>query len=130
LRTFPKDAQSWFLLGKLLRTGSNLSQAEDALRKAISLNPNPPHFWLELAQVLDGLGMGSEATEIRQQIIVKAKDLDISSLQATIEASRDENSLVSVSPCISCSHYTYYGCSKKEQCSKLIEWRDSILHQK
>lgn len=130
LRTFPKDAQSWYLLGKLLRTGSKLEPAEKALRKAISLNPKPPHFWLELARVLDDLGTSSEATQIRQQLITKAKDLDVSSLQATIEASREENSLVSVSPCISCSYYTYYGCSKKGQCLKLKEWHDSVLHPK
>jgi tetratricopeptide (TPR) repeat protein len=130
LRTFPKDAQSWFLLGKLLRTGSKLEPAEDALRKAISINPTPPHFWLELARVLDDRGVSSEATSIRQQLVTKAKDLDVSSLKATIETSKLKDSLVSVSPCISCSHYTYYGCSKKEQCSELKEWRSSIIHPK
>lgn len=130
LRTFPKDAQTWYRLGKLLRTGSKLKSAEDALRKAISINPSPPHFWLELARVLDDLGVSSEATNIRQRLVTKAKDLDVSSLRATIEASKMKDSLVSVSPCISCSHYTYYGCSKKELCSELKEWRASVIHPK
>jgi predicted Zn-dependent protease len=130
LRTFPKDAQSWFLLGKLLRTGEKLKPAEDALRKAISINPAPPHFWLELARVLDDLGIDSEATNIRHQLVEKAKVLDLSSLKATIEASKTKDSLVAVSPCISCSHYTYYGCNKRDQCSELREWRSSVLHPK
>jgi cytochrome c-type biogenesis protein CcmH/NrfG len=130
LRAFPKDAQSWYLLGKLLRTGSKLRPAEDALRTAISINPSPPHFWLELAKVLDDLGASSEATAIRQRIVAKAKELDVSSLQAALKASKKESSLVAVSPCISCQHYTYYGCSKKGHCLKLKEWRDSVLHPK
>ena len=128
LKTFPKDAQSWFLLGKLLQSNSKLRLAEDALRKAISINPSPPHFWLELANVLDELGVNSEATDIRQELVAKAKEVDVSSLHGALQASRKENSLVSVSPCISCSYYTYYGCRKKEQCSELIEWREKILH--
>jgi tetratricopeptide (TPR) repeat protein len=130
LQTFPKDAQSWFLLGKLLRTNSKLRPAEEALRKAISINPSPPHFWLELAGVLDELGLDSEATDIRQKIVAKAREVDVSSLRGALQASRKENSLVSVSPCISCSHYTYYGCRKRGECSELKQWRDSILHPK
>jgi cytochrome c-type biogenesis protein CcmH/NrfG len=84
LKAFPKDAQSWFLLGKLLRTSSKLKPAEDALRKAISINPSPPHFWLELANVLDELGANSKATDIRQKLVAKAKEVDVSSLHGAL----------------------------------------------
>jgi hypothetical protein len=32
-----------------------------------------------------------------------------------------------VSPCVSCEHYTYYGCSKGQSCDALLNWRASLL---
>ncbi|MCK4566652.1 MAG: tetratricopeptide repeat protein, partial [Candidatus Thorarchaeota archaeon] len=61
LKTFPRDAQSWYSLGTLLRSVDRLEEAESSLRRAISLNPGPTHFWDELARVLMNMGRIEEA---------------------------------------------------------------------
>ncbi|MFX1416557.1 MAG: tetratricopeptide repeat protein, partial [Promethearchaeota archaeon] len=56
LSAFPRDSQSWYSLGCYLHSIGRLKEAEEALRKAISLNPQPPHFWRELESILTSLG--------------------------------------------------------------------------
>ncbi|NHJ12822.1 MAG: tetratricopeptide repeat protein [Candidatus Thorarchaeota archaeon] len=98
LAAFPRDANSWYLLGKHLSSRGRHEEAEMALRKAISLNPKPSHFWSELERVLMDLG-ASAGTE------------------------SPSDGFDDVSPCISCPEYTYYGCSRGQQCDVLLRWR-------
>jgi len=64
LKTFPRDAQSWYSLGALLRSSGRLEEAESTLRRAISLNPRPTHFWEELARALMDLGRIEDAYQL------------------------------------------------------------------
>lgn len=44
-------AASWFSLGKTLRESRNLPQAEEALRRALQINPNNSDYSVELAEI-------------------------------------------------------------------------------
>ena len=122
LRTFPRDAQSWYTLGFLLRSTGNLEEAENTLRRAISLNPGPTHFWDELARVLMDMGRIQEAYQLydggkRRASDSLKKDLeDLRKIDCNAEANE-------TSPCISCPDYSYYGCSKGGTCSMILQWR-------
>ncbi len=98
IATFPRDANAWFLLGKFLSSRGRHDEAEMALRKALSLNPKPTHFWKELERILMDQGRS-----------------------AGMSSSSD--GFDDVSPCVSCPDYTYYGCSKGQQCNTLLKWR-------
>lgn len=123
LRTFPRDSQSWFLLGKYLRSVGRLEEAEEALRKAISFNPGPSHFWEELTRTLMDMGRLEEAYHLYDSGTRSAsssikKELDkMMKLEEKIE-DNDETS-----PCISCKDYSYYGCSKGGTCESIFQWR-------
>jgi len=101
LATFPNDANAWYLLGKYLSSQGRHDEAEMAIRKALSLNPKPTQFWSELERVLMDQGRSAGA-----------------------ESSSD--GIDDVSPCVSCEDYTYYGCSRGQQCNKLLKWRAVI----
>ena len=120
LRTFPRDAFAWFMLGKYLREHERYAEAEQALRKAVSINPGPSRFWEELAEALTDLGRLDEAYALADSLRTgsKAKPGDLEKLKE-IEQTIDESS----SPCVSCEHYTYYGCSRGQSCEALIQWR-------
>ncbi len=127
LKTFPRDAQSWYFLGSLLRSHGNLEEAESSLRKAISLNPGPTHFWDELARTLMDMGRIEEAYHLYDSGIGRAsssvkKELDkFKQLESKIDAEE-------TSPCISCTDYSYYGCSKGKTCDAIIQWRSRAQH--
>ncbi|TFH05755.1 MAG: tetratricopeptide repeat protein [Candidatus Thorarchaeota archaeon] len=122
LKTFPRDAQSWYSLGSLLRSTGNLEEAESSLRRAISLNPGPTHFWDELARILMDLGRIEEAYQLydggtRRASASIRKDIDdLRQLERKIDAE-------DTTPCISCYDYSYYGCSKGGSCSMILQWR-------
>ncbi|MBN2230549.1 MAG: tetratricopeptide repeat protein [Candidatus Thorarchaeota archaeon] len=128
LRTFPRDAQSWYSLGAYLRLVGRFNEAEDVLRRAISLNPGPSHFWEELARTLMDLGRIDEAYQIydsstrgRSSITKEIQELK------QMESSRTHD-IDDTSPCISCKDYTYYGCSKGGTCDAIIRWRSRAQH--
>ena len=126
LRTFPRDAQSWFSLGAYLRSVKRLEEAEEALRKAISLNPGPIHFWEELTRTLMDMGRLEEAYHLYDS----GRRIASSSLKKELEKMRQLEKTVDdsdeTSPCISCKDYSYYGCSKGGMCGSIIEWRIKI----
>jgi tetratricopeptide (TPR) repeat protein len=122
LKTFPRDAQSWYSLGSLLRIAGNLEEAEAALRKAISLNPSPTHFWEELARILMDTGRIEDAYHLY--------DGSIRCASASIKKALDDHRKIdhhldtdSTSPCVACPDYSYYGCSKGGTCSTILQWR-------
>lgn len=126
LRTFPRDAQSWFSLGAYLRSVGRLKEAEEALRKAISLNPGPIHFWEELARILMDMGRFEEAYNLYDS----GKRTASSSIKTDFEKMRMLEKKVDgcdeTSPCISCKDYSYYGCSKGGTCESILQWRLKI----
>lgn len=127
LKTFPRDAQSWYSLGTLLRSGDRLEEAESSLRRAISLNPGPTHFWDELARVLMDMGRIEEA----YQLYDGGARGSSASLKKEIEGLRQLERKVDdeeTSPCISCPDYSYYGCSKGQTCEAIIRWRSRAQH--
>ena len=127
LKTFPRDAQSWYSLGSLLRSTGNLEEAESSLRKAISLNPRPTHFWDELARLLMDTGRIEEAYQLydggtRHASASVRKELeDLRQLERKIDAEE-------TAPCINCADYSYYGCSKGNTCDAIIRWRSRAQH--
>lgn len=127
LRTFPRDAQTWYKLGFYLRSVKRLEEAEEALRKAISLNPGPTHFHEELTRTLIELGKLDEAYQLcdsqRQSTVSSLRD-EIQEFREIERVVDDETDLVS--PCIACPEYTYYGCSSRGVCESIIHWRARI----
>ena len=127
LKTFPRDAQSWYTLGSLLRSSGNFEEAESSLRRAISLNPGPTHFWDELARTLMDMGRIEEAYQLydggtkRASSSIKKELEDLRQLERKIDAEE-------TSPCISCTDYSYYGCSKGKSCDAIIRWRSRAQH--
>lgn len=127
LKTFPRDAQSWYSLGSLLRSTGNFDEAEASLRKAISLNPGPIHFWDELARILMDMGRIEEAYQLydggtrRASASIKKELKDLQQ----IEHNMDEEE---TAPCVSCPDYSYYGCSKGNTCEAIIRWRSRAQH--
>ena len=125
LKTFPRDAQSWYSLGTLLRSGDRLEEAESSLRRAISLNPGPTHFWDELARILMDMGRIEEAYQLydggaRSSSASLKKELqELKQLERKVDAEE-------TSPCISCPDYSYYGCSKGRSCSMILQWRARV----
>ena len=127
LKTFPRDAQSWYSLGSLLRSAGNLEEAESSLRKAISLNPGPIHFWDELARILMDQGRIEEAYQLydggtrRVSASIKKELQDLRKIESKVD--EDETA-----PCVSCPDYSYYGCSKGKTCDAIIRWRARAQH--
>jgi tetratricopeptide (TPR) repeat protein len=127
LRTFPRDAQTWCTLGSYLHSMGRLEEAEDALRKAISLNPGPAHFHEKLGLILMALGRLDEAYRFldhRRSGSTDTLNGEVNSLRE-IEKSVDEEVNV-VSPCVECPDYSYYGCSKGGACESVQLWRSKI----
>jgi tetratricopeptide (TPR) repeat protein len=127
LRTFPRDAQTWCTLGSYLRSMGRLEEAEEALRKAISLNPGPTHFREELGLILMALGRLDEAYRYLDHRRAESTDSlsgEVDSLRA-IERAVDEEVNV-ISPCVDCPDYSYYGCSKGGTCESVLQWRSKI----
>ncbi len=135
ISTFPNDSHSWFLLGCVLRKQRKFKESEQALRKAVTLNPAPTVFWSELACVLQDLGhskidpeklkeLGPEHPESQQpdSLLDELKQTkDDGGLRKTEAIPRINAHLTS--PCVSCRDYTYYGCRRQEACVELIQWR-------
>ncbi|TFG32982.1 hypothetical protein EU527_09060 [Candidatus Thorarchaeota archaeon] len=130
LRTFPRDSQSWFLLGAYLRSVGLLKEAEESLRKAISINPGPTHFWEELTRTLMDMGRLEEA----YQLYDSGKRAASSSIKKELEKMRMLEQKIEdideTSPCISCKNYSYYGCSKGGICDSILQWRIRIRNLK
>jgi tetratricopeptide (TPR) repeat protein len=127
LKTFPRDAQSWYSLGVLLRSTGNLEEAESSLRRAISLNPGPIHFWDELARILMDMGRIEEAYQLYDGGTRRASTSIRKELQDFRQIERKVDEEVTV-PCISCPDYSYYGCSKGNICEAIIRWRSRAQH--
>jgi tetratricopeptide (TPR) repeat protein len=121
IATFPRDAHTWFSLGKYLNTRGRHREAEGAIRKAISLNPRPKQYWEELEEVLSILKKTGIVKEIDRRIDRLKK------LEKSVDGARPSNVASDVSPCVSCEHYTYYGCSKGQSCDALLNWRAHLL---
>ena len=121
IATFPRDAHTWFSLGKYLRTRGRHREAEGAIRKAISLNPRPKQYWVELEEVLSILKKTNIVTEIDRRIDRLKK------LEKSVKGEAPKHASSDVSPCVSCEHYTYYGCSKGQSCDLLLGWRANLL---
>jgi tetratricopeptide (TPR) repeat protein len=121
IATFPRDAHTWFSLGKYLNTRGRHREAEEAIRKAISLNPRPKQYWEELEEVLSLLKKTSIVEEIDQRIDRLKK------LEESVNGAGSSRISSDVSPCVSCEHYTYYGCSKGQSCDALLTWRAHLL---
>jgi hypothetical protein len=127
LRTFPRDAQAWFNLGSHLRSAQRFEEAEEALRKAISLNPGPAHFHQELGLILIALGRLDEA----YHYLDGRRSGASGSLSAEAESLREIDTIKTaevdvVSPCVECPAYSYYGCSKGASCELVMEWRTKV----
>jgi tetratricopeptide (TPR) repeat protein len=127
LRTFPRDAQTWCTLGSYLHSMGRLEEAEEALRKAISLNPGPTHFHEELGLILMALGRLDEAYRFLDHRRADSTD----SLSGAIDSLREIERAVDedvnvVSPCVECPDYSYYGCSKGGVCESVQLWRFKI----
>jgi len=121
IATFPRDAHTWFSLGKYLHTKGRHREAEGAIRKAISLNPQPKQYWEELEEVLSHLKKTGIVKEIDQRIDRLKK------LEESVDGAGSSRVSSEVSPCVSCEHYTYYGCSKGQSCEILLSWRAHLL---
>jgi tetratricopeptide (TPR) repeat protein len=115
LSAFPRDAQSWCNLGRHLHSIGRLKEAEAALRKAISLNPRPPHFWRELEGILTALG---RPPKDRTSDSIRDRLANLRRIEKKVDATTDD-----VSPCVSCKDYTYYGCSRGKACDLILKWR-------
>jgi tetratricopeptide (TPR) repeat protein len=124
--TFPRDAQGWFYLGSHLRRQKKYHESEAALRRALEINPNPPHIVIELALLLEEMGRTKEADEI---LSLLGRNRERFAIIKEIERSRQEGGKIEpamiTSPCIECRDYTYYGCSRNEPCAKFIVWRST-----
>ena len=121
IATFPRDAHTWYSLGKYLSTRGRHSEAEGAIRKAISLNPQPKQYWEELEEVLSLLKKTSIVKEIDRRID------RLKQLEESVDGAKTTSVSTDVSPCVSCEHYTYYGCSKGQSCDALLSWRAQLL---
>ncbi|MFW9868178.1 MAG: tetratricopeptide repeat protein [Candidatus Thorarchaeota archaeon] len=130
LATFPRDVLAWFALGKYLRSLGRLREAEEALRKAVSLNPGPIPFWEELALTLVDLGQLEEAYRICDERMRKNDDSIQKRLDELkkIERSVDTQYPEETSPCIACPEYTYYGCSRGSECDAIVRWRSAMAN--
>ncbi len=128
LATFPRDVLAWFALGRYLRSVGRLREAEDALRKAVAINPKPLPFWEELALTLVDLGRIDEAYSICDQNL-RQNDDSIQKRVAELrklERSADTRYPAETSPCVACSDYTYYGCSRGSECDAIVRWRSAM----
>ncbi|MFX0055890.1 MAG: tetratricopeptide repeat protein [Candidatus Hermodarchaeota archaeon] len=121
IATFPRDAHTWFSLGKYLSTRGRHREAEGAIRKAISLNPQPKQYWEELEEVLSVLRQTTIVDELDRRIDRLKK------LEESVDGAKPSRASSDVSPCVSCEHYTYYGCSKGQSCDTLLSWRAQLL---
>lgn len=124
LKTFPRDAFAWYMLGKHLRSRGRHEEAEAALRKAVELNPGPNRFWEELASALMDLGRLDEAYTLADRI----RDRTPTTGDDVVKLKNIEKSIDDVpSPCVSCEHYTYYGCSRGATCEAFNQWRARLV---
>jgi tetratricopeptide (TPR) repeat protein len=130
ISTFPRDVLAWFALGRYLRSVGRLKEAEEALRKAVSINPGPTPFWEELALTLVDLGRIDEAYTICDRNLRKNTD----SIQKRVaelrkmERSADAQLPAETSPCVACPEYTYYGCSRGNECDVIVRWRSAMAN--
>ncbi len=130
LATFPRDVLAWFALGKYLRSVGRLKEAEEALRKAVSLNPGPIPFWEELALTLVDLGQLDEAYQICDKRMRNNDDPIRKRLEELrkLERSADMKYPQETSPCVACPEYTYYGCSRGSDCDAIVRWRSAMAN--
>ncbi|MFW9793685.1 MAG: tetratricopeptide repeat protein [Candidatus Thorarchaeota archaeon] len=128
LATFPRDVLAWFALGKYLRSVGRLKEAEEALRKAVSLNPGPIPFWEELVLTLVDLGQLDEAYSICDKRMRKNDDTINKRLEELrkLERSADAEYPQETSPCVACPEYRYYGCSRGTECDAIVRWRSAM----
>jgi tetratricopeptide (TPR) repeat protein len=130
LATFPRDVLAWFALGRYLRSVGRLTEAEDALRKAVSINPGPVPFWEELALTLVDLGRIDEAYTICDQNLRQNDDSIQKRVAELRKLERSADSLYpsETSPCVACPEYTYYGCSRGTDCDAIVRWRSAMAN--
>ncbi|MFX1482649.1 MAG: tetratricopeptide repeat protein [Promethearchaeota archaeon] len=130
LATFPRDVLAWFALGKYLRSVGRLKEAEEALRKAVTINPGPIPFWEELALTLVDLGQLDEAYRICDKRMRKNNDSINRRLEELrrLERSAEEDYPQETSPCVACPEYRYYGCSRGKECDAIVRWRSAIAN--
>ena len=129
LATFPRDVLAWFALGRYLRSVGRLKEAEEALRKVVSINPGPLPFWEELALTLVDLGQIDEAYTICDQNLRRNGDSirkRVTELRK-LERSADSQYPIETSPCVACPEYTYYGCSRGTDCDAIVRWRSVMV---
>jgi tetratricopeptide (TPR) repeat protein len=130
IATFPRDILAWFALGRYLRSVGRLEEAEEALRKAVSINPGPVPIWEELVLTLVDLGRIDEAYTICDKNLRQNDD----SIQKRVtelrklERSAESQYPKETSPCIACPEYTYYGCSRGTDCDAIVRWRSAMAN--
>jgi tetratricopeptide (TPR) repeat protein len=130
IATFPRDVLAWFALGRYLRSVGRLKEAEEALRKAVSINPGPVPIWEELALTLVDLGRIDEAYHIcdknlrRNDDSIQKRVAELRKLERSAESKYPEET----SPCIACPEYTYYGCSRGADCDAIVRWRSAMAN--
>jgi len=130
IATFPRDVLAWFALGRYLRSVGRLKEAEEALRKAVSINSGPVPIWEELALTLVDLGRIDEAYTICDQNL-RQNDDSIQKRVAELrklERSADSQYPAETSPCVACPEYTYYGCSRGTECDAIVRWRSAMVN--
>ncbi|MFW9786918.1 MAG: tetratricopeptide repeat protein [Candidatus Thorarchaeota archaeon] len=130
IATFPRDVLAWFALGKYLRAVGRLKEAEEALRKAVSINSGPTPFWEELALTLVDQGRLDEAYTICDRNLrhnVDSIQKRVAELRK-LERSTDSDYPKETSPCVACPEYTYYGCSRGSECDAIVRWRSAMAN--
>ena len=130
IATFPRDALAWFALGKYLRSAGRLREAEEALQKAVSINPMPTPFWEALALTLVDLGRIDEAYTVcdrnlrRRYESIQKRVAELRRLERSVESEYPAET----SPCVACPEYTYYGCSRSSECDAIVRWRSAMVN--
>jgi tetratricopeptide (TPR) repeat protein len=86
----PKDADSWVMLGRLMKISQNSPEAEKAFRKALEADPENEEATVGLALVFADLGDNRGASELLEKVARKNPSLrTLTTLASSYEQMRD-----------------------------------------
>lgn len=86
----PKDADSWVMLGRLMKISQNSPEAEKAYKKALEADPENEEATVGLALVYSDLGDNRAASELLEKVVKKSPSLrTLTTLAASYEQMRD-----------------------------------------
>jgi tetratricopeptide (TPR) repeat protein len=68
----PKDVDSWLMLGRLQRAAQNSVEAQNALKKVLTIDPDNEEALTQLAQVYLDLGDNTTASEMIKKLAEKS----------------------------------------------------------